>query len=135
MNQWYLYTTHYLTHTTVLLWPLTLKMKALHSFNMMGTTRPITVSHPSRLYSSRCSILISYNYNVTSDTCIISVMFTVWRDYVSRNATSNRPNVHMMDKSLYSTDAITMTEHNQNSTRTSPTAIQFHKTVVSLVYV
>jgi len=40
-----------------------------------------------------------------------------------------------MDKSLYNTDAITMTEDNQNSTRTSPSAVQFRKTVVSLVYV
>lgn len=48
---------------------------------------------------------------------------------------SNRTKVHMMDKSLYSTDAITMTEDNQNSTRTSPTTVQFHKIVVSLVYV
>jgi len=36
-----------------------------------------TVSHPSRL-SSRCSILISYHYNVTSNSCITSVMFIGW---------------------------------------------------------
>jgi len=37
-----------------------------------------TVSHPNRLSSSKCSILISYNYNVKSDSCITSVMFIVW---------------------------------------------------------
>jgi hypothetical protein len=42
-------------------------------------------AHPSRFSSSTCSILIPYNYNHTSDTCITSVMFIVWWDYVTRN--------------------------------------------------